>query len=365
MSDPVTNVEIEDVLSSIRRLVSNTGEAAKEQGQPSEKAQDFRAERAAKPVDAGMDRLVLTPSLRVDSEAESVAGSDAAESAEPAEDEDDFAVNLTDASPVHAVSDLPDAGEEAPFIEAEDEDAPHLADVTDLGRDAALSELLDTELSATELPDADADAGPAPQEAQAMAEAAEIAAEDRATIDADAAWGAPEGALQARIAELEAAVATREEDWEPDGTTSEAYSGGQVEALPWEDFNGSDDLSELEVPADEAAEGEAMAEPMANPAPLGKDRLQETEEPEAAEPENVTPEAAEPDAVAEAREGRAKEDALGAEGDAILDEEALRDLVAEIVRDELQGALGERITRNVRKLVRREIHRAMAIQDLE
>lgn len=363
MSDPVTNVEIEDVLSSIRRLVSNTGEAAEEQGQPSEKSQDFRAERAAKPVDAGMDRLVLTPSLRVDSEPESVPGSDAAESAEPAEDEDDFAVSLTDASPVHAVSDLPDAGEEAPFIEAEDEDAPHLADVTDLGRDAALSELLETELSATELPDADA--GPAPQEAQAMAEAAEVAAEDRATIDADAAWGAPEGALQARIAELEAAVATREEDWEPDGTTSEAYSGGQVEALPWEDFNSSDDLSEVEASADEAAEVEAMAEPMANPAPLGKDRLQETEEPEAAEPENVTQEAAEPDAVAEAREERAKEDALGAEGDAILDEEALRDLVAEIVRDELQGALGERITRNVRKLVRREIHRAMAIQDLE
>jgi hypothetical protein len=363
MSDPVTNMEIEDVLSSIRRLVSNTGEAAEEQGQPSEKSQDFRAERAAKPVDAGMDRLVLTPSLRVDSEPESGAGSDAAESAEPAEDEDDFAVSLTDASPVHAVSDLPDAGEEAPFIEAEDEDAPHLADVTDLGRDAALSELLDTELSATELPDADA--GPAPQEAQAMAEAAEVAAEDRATIDADAAWGAPEGALQARIAELEAAVATREEDWEPDGTTSEAYSGGQVEALPWEDFNGSDDLSEVAASADEAAEVEAMAEPMANPAPLGKDRLQETEEPEAAETENVAPEAAEPDAVAEAREERAKEDALGAEGDAILDEEALRDLVAEIVRDELQGALGERITRNVRKLVRREIHRAMAIQDLE
>lgn len=353
MSDPVTNVEIEDVLSSIRRLVSNTGEAAEEQGQPSERAQDFNTERAAKPVDAGMDRLVLTPSLRVDSEAESEAGSDAAESAEPAEDEGDFAVSLTEANPVHAGSELPDAGEEAPFIEAEDEDAPHLADVTELGRDAPLS--------APEF----SDAGPAPQEAQAMAEAAEVAAEDRATIDADAAWGAPEGALQARIAELEAAVATREEDWEPDGTTSEAYSGGQVDALPWEDFNGSDDLSELDAPANASAEVEERAEPMSSPAPLGKDRLQETAEPEAAEVESLAPEAAEPDAVTEAREERAKEDALGAEGDAILDEEALRDLVAEIVRDELQGALGERITRNVRKLVRREIHRAMAIQDLE
>jgi hypothetical protein len=51
--------------------------------------------------------------------------------------------------------------------------------------------------------------------------------------------------------------------------------------------------------------------------------------------------------------------------DDILDEDALRDLVSDIVREELQGALGERITRNVRKLVRREIHRALAAQELE
>ena len=51
--------------------------------------------------------------------------------------------------------------------------------------------------------------------------------------------------------------------------------------------------------------------------------------------------------------------------DQFLDEDALRDLVTEIVRAELQGALGERITRNVRKLVRREIHRALTAQDLE
>ena len=51
--------------------------------------------------------------------------------------------------------------------------------------------------------------------------------------------------------------------------------------------------------------------------------------------------------------------------EALLDEEALRDMVSDIVRQELQGALGERITRNVRKLVRREIHRALASQELE
>ncbi len=43
----------------------------------------------------------------------------------------------------------------------------------------------------------------------------------------------------------------------------------------------------------------------------------------------------------------------------------LRDLVAEIIREELQGALGERITRNVRMLVRREINRALEARGLE
>ena len=42
------------------------------------------------------------------------------------------------------------------------------------------------------------------------------------------------------------------------------------------------------------------------------------------------------------------------------DDRALRDLVTEIVREELAGELGERITRNVRKLVRREIARAVS-----
>lgn len=51
--------------------------------------------------------------------------------------------------------------------------------------------------------------------------------------------------------------------------------------------------------------------------------------------------------------------------DAVIDEDMLRDMVAEIVRDELRGPLGEKITRNVRKLVRREIHRALSSQDLE
>jgi hypothetical protein len=39
----------------------------------------------------------------------------------------------------------------------------------------------------------------------------------------------------------------------------------------------------------------------------------------------------------------------------ILDEQSLRGMINTIVREELEGELGERINRNLRKLIRREI----------
>lgn len=39
----------------------------------------------------------------------------------------------------------------------------------------------------------------------------------------------------------------------------------------------------------------------------------------------------------------------------ILDEEALRGVINTLVREELQGELGDRISRNLRKLIRREL----------
>lgn len=48
-----------------------------------------------------------------------------------------------------------------------------------------------------------------------------------------------------------------------------------------------------------------------------------------------------------------------------IDEETIREIVSEMVRAELQGDLGDRITRNVRKLVRREIHHALTTRDLD
>ncbi|MFN0113850.1 MAG: hypothetical protein ACKVPY_04155 [Paracoccaceae bacterium] len=56
---------------------------------------------------------------------------------------------------------------------------------------------------------------------------------------------------------------------------------------------------------------------------------------------------------------------FGADPPQAPDPEALRELVADIIRLELQGALGERITRSVRRLVRREIHRILESRELE
>ena len=49
----------------------------------------------------------------------------------------------------------------------------------------------------------------------------------------------------------------------------------------------------------------------------------------------------------------------------VFDEEVLRDLVRDLIREELAGTLGERITRNVRKLVRAEIARALALREFD
>ena len=108
-----------------------------------------------------------------------------------------------------------------------------------------------------------------------------------------------------------------DDQWEPDDTGDSDYSGTEAPAMIWDDADPMETVDDDAVPvADTVADFEPQ-------------------------------------------------DGFSQSVDDILDEEALRDIVSDIVREELQGALGERITRNVRKLVRREIHRALAAQDLE
>lgn len=289
MSDPVTNVEIEDVLSSIRRLVSN--------GQS-----DRSPETKAVPhgvFDAGAERLVLTPSLRVDGTRRADTAPDVAEV--PLAEEtlsDHMSIWESEADP------------ETPVQDSLSEDTTP----EDLESDNHEPEALVAEQPETE------------------------------------AQGEPEAELQrdlqselgTQAAEFEALVAGRDDQWEPDGASGDDYAGGPVSAITW---------TEAVEPSEE---DEASADPdWAEADDLGSERhMQNWQDAEDAQES------------AEQSSGAGRTDALFMD-DAVLDEDALRDLVAEIVRQELQGALGERITRNVRKLVRREIHRALTSQDFD
>ena len=120
------------------------------------------------------------------------------------------------------------------------------------------------------------------------------------------------GDLKAKITALETAIAKTVDQWEPDGTSNDPYAGTQPLSMVWPE----DDTEGTELPLDQIVRGAATRNAVT-------------------------------DAVQTAVSGQA------------LDEKALRGIVADIVKSELQGELGDRITRNVRKLVRREIHRAL------
>ncbi len=379
MSDPVTNVEIEDVLSSIRRLVSTDGRDDKARGTRADQPTGTAPE--AKEDDS--DRLVLTPSLRVDnSQAEPEPGPEDAGAAqdESAQDEAVEPADMSlDADDDDAVEDVRDDGALTPDTHDGTVDAPqaHLAedrwvqeaDMTDEGTGDTAAEA-----SADETPEPGFDGDPAPGFMQT-----EMPSGDRADQIAADVTQADDRAdnLHARVAVMEEAVASRDEEWEPDGTTDDAYSGGPVDPLPWEDFQ-PDATGTVADPVTGIAAGAADApdetpdEPDPDFSPADTGEIWDVEDAphggaftdidaDDEEDDDAMPSAGPADA-AELQDDFEEATVLPED---ILDEEALRDLVSEIVREELQGALGERITRNVRKLVRREIHRALAIQDLE
>jgi hypothetical protein len=203
---------------------------------------------------------------------------------------------------------------------------------------------------------------------EARADMPEASAEEEADINAAEE---PDDNLQDRIAELEAAVAARQDQWEPDGEGDGDYAATPVEAMTWEDddhdqeepvardWQNADDAelieAEVEVEAEEDEPRKTVADTVEDMASL------HAEDVASAEDLSTDDSWGDPD---EADLDDAGLDLLATE-DSILDEDALREMVAEIVRQELQGSLGERITRNVRKLVRREIHRALAAQELD
>ncbi|MGR3623883.1 hypothetical protein [Pseudophaeobacter sp.] len=371
MSDPVTQAEIEDVLSSIRRLVS-------EDGRVTPPVAPVKESRQAAP------RLVLTPSLRVAAEPAQT------QEARPVENQPVF--EQATAAPAGAVdARQPEGTPENRDAMARDPegwdpegwDAEAGGDVTDHGTQMSphQAEMEGTEPAAEADSEAGLDLAAVTELAEALqdegsdlssevgAEAApwhdpaatlyEAAASGDAPVREDTAPFEPEepqggvtqevedagengqrvSSVVQKIAELEAKVARAEGQWEPDGSSSDPYAGTNIETLEWKDHV-EEALAEDEMPLETGA-------PQENDADLADAEL---------EARQLAEEAA-LDETLDAVEGLASDESY-------LDEESLRELVADIVRSELQGALGERITRNVRKLVRREIQRALAAQDL-
>jgi hypothetical protein len=286
MSDPVTNVEIEDVLSSIRRLV-----AAEERSDGNTRQGDETEDEA--------DRLVLTPAQRVDDDQH---GADARQDA-------------------------------APEIEPPEIEPPVFRHRDRHNDDVEEAEIV----HAPAAPEAD-DNTPAPEAFVTPEETGDPAS---GLTGATGTGEVDLKELEARIAGFEAAVAEQDEEWEPDGSAVDEDATGPVTSLPWK---GAQVVDREDDPSPDRGRADSDTAPPRD-----------------------TPEGGEATGSGEATE-RAEADGAGAAwyaDEAVIDEAALRDMVGEIVRQELQGELGERITRNVRKLVRREIHRALMSQGVD
>ncbi|MEJ6510522.1 MAG: hypothetical protein QNL76_14305, partial [Octadecabacter sp.] len=156
--------------------------------------------------------------------------------------------------------------------------------------------------------------------------------------------------LVATIAELEATISEGEDDFEPDGSetmgqtiawpgkmaarTSDTIEDADVAEDPVDEMP---DVQNVETPSFEHRTADEQTDP------VGEDVASEVE----------------------VEDYDDDLDGLLDVGGAALDEEALRELVASVVREELTGPLGERLTRNVRKLVRREIYRILSSQEFD
>lgn len=289
MAETRANIDMEDVLSSIRRLVSE------------------EPPRPRRP-----DVLVLTPALRV------VEGSAPPRPApQPSYDaEQGWPAGL-------------------PFRESLQASPVRLADFALPETDLRSSGQAASE--AAYFQHAPTSRAKAP--AAAPETASEIPMPDEAEIAAFfSSRSRSEISLEERIADLQAAIAQTGAEFEPDGSEAPERLDPAIMRRSDEDYRASATNGADPVPP-EARFTAARHQP----------RIEEAVE--------VTG----PSARRETRSQPAPEAQYE---EALIDEDSLREIVADLVRQELRGELGERITRNVRSLIRRELNRALALRDL-
>lgn len=403
MSDRLTNLEIQDVLSSIRRLVSEDNRHRTAPGTPDpEPSADDSEDRAP---EAG--KLVLTEALRVPVERGAPAG------AGPSRDE---AGDIAGLRLSVSGERLFDEGDSVPpvanAIEEALDDAPSLEDtIAELeaavsrrgwdfepdGSEVARAGAADSELEEAFERGFGVDEAAEEDEAELVQPitAAGIGAESRAdeeTEDTEDTGGlgaaSPEGVTQeaddpepasAKAAMPEAPTDTFEfaharEDV-PTGDedapvlvgstflhTTAAMAGRSLQGAraPGAEAEDAADTDAQEAKGREPTGAEASPdEAPKRPSRIRRLTLMPSER---ADLDEVLADEQLSDISPAIPGGDADEDSasLFSPGDeTVVDIDMLRDLVAEIIRQELQGALGERITRNVRMLVRREINRAL------
>ncbi|PTQ72724.1 hypothetical protein [Celeribacter persicus] len=379
MSDMMTNSEADEVLASIRRLVAETHGHRPE---PVSAPVPFFDGQDETPVKAETDALVLTPNFRVrQSEATQTS---------PAQ-EDVAHVPVSEVTPEMSAKPLVLETPSEPLI-LSPELAVHLPEPNEAGQAEELTlETLVAEEVRTET-EAHADA----VVANAMKSDWADALDD--TPNEDAARHAARLTLEQRIAELEAAVGAQGLDWEPDGSEDleaeiprempRAFSAPGARVLHFrarEAAPRDNDVHDDDARADQAGDKDEVAMSQSEEAKPVSDAIDdaihdaEVIEEMPASPVEVVAEQHEPEIEEEVEDlGAAAEVAhdpdpsleeelalAGYADEDIMDEQALRDLVAQVIREELQGELGQRITRNVRRLVRREVQRALTLREFE
>lgn len=379
MSDPVTNVEIEDVLSSIRRLVS----------------EDFRDEVAAKPTPEQAvatatrptDALILTPDHRVDDSPRSVAAEQSPQLRTTARAELERAIAELEAM---VSTDAPD-GHAAVATPAPIYDGPKQQTVADaLGHPEEETDDLDWDAPVGTAIDGSPPEQDHGSDQDALAEAAD-AEVDEEFQEPEAAEPAAQQADDA-LDEIQDKAAEAEAPEEP--VASEDHANEQAASIDEDSEDAAPidvsslDLSDIiaeaaaeelvEQVSDEVDEQPQEADFDQDAQEIVEDAQVVTDFPNARAHIAATFEQSVDDDQADDTLGGAPYepefadpypsfdtlDHSAPDADMTIDEDVLRDMVADIVRAELQGELGERITRNVRKLVRREINRALAGQDL-
>lgn len=317
MVGPLSSEEIEDVVSSVRRLVSN------EQGLR-KTTRDLTAER-----------LLLTPALRVVSEISPLATlildvpvPEAAQTAEQAPEP------VSGPLPIAETVEPSEDESAVELIEADWEDEIWAApEVVSLGEAALGAEEAEVLLPPVEDAPAEILTGPEP----GPREAAEADAELETWAQVDGEWVEDEPVpfipLRRRAEHLAARLAAGAV-LDPDETEDTDHD--DAPAPPLRDV------------AAELLEDDPMAADLDGDAPVARG-IDEGEDGHRATTQRMPTEI------------------LDADGTplAVLDEAALQEIVRQMIREELQGSLGERITRNVRKLVRAEINRALVARDLD